>query len=217
MYTQNLFIVSADKTFSLIVKEALGRCFDNVSIVEEGLPQGSSGDLALAFIQDQNDPMVKELSDAMPVMAFVSGQDANQDDIDETLFEKVVTMPLRLGKVVDYVCDVIEQQERRKTLAPISFGKSVTLDPRTLFILNEETDHKVRLTEKEADILLFLSNHLNKPVARQTLLDEVWGYASTIETHTLETHIYRLRQKLKNQLGLDDFLITKDDGYILNF
>ena len=49
------------------------------------------------------------------------------------------------------------------------------------------------------------------------MLDEVWGYASTVETHTLETHIYRLRQKLKNEFGLDDFLVTNDEGYILNF
>jgi DNA-binding response OmpR family regulator len=62
-----------------------------------------------------------------------------------------------------------------------------------------------------------LSKNINKSVSRQDMLDEVWGYASTVETHTLETHIYRLRQKLKNEFGLDDFLVTNDEGYILNF
>ena len=54
-------------------------------------------------------------------------------------------------------------------------------------------------------------------VSKECLLNEVWGYAQNVETHTLETHIYRLRQKLKSHLSLHDFLMTNETGYYLNF
>ena len=73
---------------------------------------------------------------------------------------------------------------------------------------------KVRLTEKETDILKFL-HAAGVTVARETLLHEVWGYNPAVTTHTLETHIYRLRRKIEENPGQARILMTEDGGYRL--
>ena len=74
----------------------------------------------------------------------------------------------------------------------------------------------VKLTEKERDILIYLHNEKPNEVSKQDLLDKVWGYNPDIETRTLETHIYRLRQKIENDPSHPKFLITKESGYTLD-
>lgn len=73
----------------------------------------------------------------------------------------------------------------------------------------------VKLTEKERAILFLLHAKLPDEVSKDVLLDKVWGYGAQIETHTLETHIYRLRQKIEKDSSNPDFLITTDKGYTL--
>jgi DNA-binding response OmpR family regulator len=75
---------------------------------------------------------------------------------------------------------------------------------------------RIRLTEKEAGILRFLYRHIGHPVARTKLLNEVWGYNATVTTHTLETHIYRLRQKIEADPSNATLLITEGGGYRLD-
>lgn len=73
----------------------------------------------------------------------------------------------------------------------------------------------IRLTDKEADILRYLHRAAGAPVAREALLGEVWGYQSGVTTHTLETHVYRLRQKIEPQMGKTRLLLTVEGGYRL--
>ena len=74
---------------------------------------------------------------------------------------------------------------------------------------------KVRLTEKETAILRYLYRAGQRPVSRETLLQEVWGYNSGVTTHTLETHIYRLRQKFEKDAATPAILVTEAGGYKL--
>ena len=80
----------------------------------------------------------------------------------------------------------------------------------------ENKKKSIRLTEKENDILKFLYQNLETIVSREILLHEVWGYNSKVTTHTLETHIYRLRQKIEIDPANACFLITETGGYRLN-
>jgi len=73
----------------------------------------------------------------------------------------------------------------------------------------------IRLTEKETNILKYLYRAGGKPVGRDELLHEVWGYNSGVTTHTLETHVYRLRQKIEPQKGVATLLVTEPGGYRL--
>jgi DNA-binding response OmpR family regulator len=82
-------------------------------------------------------------------------------------------------------------------------------------VLIDPAQRKVRLTDKEAAILRYLYRSGEKPVGREQLLREVWGYNAAVTTHTLETHIYRLRQKIEADAQAPKLLITETGGYRL--
>ena len=82
-------------------------------------------------------------------------------------------------------------------------------------MLVDANQKKIRLTEKETNILKYLYRAGEKPVSREELLAEVWGYNAGVTTHTLETHIYRLRQKIEPEPGQARLLLTDAGGYRL--
>jgi DNA-binding response OmpR family regulator len=94
------------------------------------------------------------------------------------------------------------------TIGPYAFrpGSKLLLNPK---------GSKVRLTEKESSILRYLYRAGQRPVSREKLLREVWGYNSEVTTHTLETHIYRLRQKIERDAAAPTLLLTEASGYKL--
>ena len=79
----------------------------------------------------------------------------------------------------------------------------------------KKSDNELKLTEREIDTIIFLKNE-NKPVKVDVLQKKVWKYAEDLETHTVETHIYRLRKKIKDTFNDDTFIQSKKDGYIIN-
>jgi DNA-binding response OmpR family regulator len=82
-------------------------------------------------------------------------------------------------------------------------------------LLTGPNNTKVRLTEKETSILKYLYRAGDKVVGREVLLHEVWGYNPAVTTHTLETHIYRLRQKIELDPAHAKLLVTESGGYRL--
>ncbi len=88
--------------------------------------------------------------------------------------------------------------------------------PAAKLLQEPERNRRIRLTEKEAAILKFLYRAGTRPVARQVLLNEVWGYNAAVTTHTLETHIYRLRQKIEPDPSNARLLVTEGGGYRLD-
>ena len=88
--------------------------------------------------------------------------------------------------------------------------KTYTIDLNSREILKQET--KLKLTEKEINTITYLSNS-HKPVGVEELQKMVWSYQSHIETHTVETHIYRLRKKILNTFDDNEFIVSKKDGY----
>ena len=83
-------------------------------------------------------------------------------------------------------------------------------------LINLDTEVRVRLTEKETDILWQLWQAPQNELSRQKLLSDVWGYNDGISSHTLETHIYRLRKKIENSSSEALILTTTENGYRLN-
>ena len=80
-------------------------------------------------------------------------------------------------------------------------------------VLMDAKGKKIRLTEKETNILKYLYRAGAKPVSREELLTEVWGYNAGVTTHTLETHVYRLRQKIERDPSNAEILVTENGGY----
>lgn len=90
-----------------------------------------------------------------------------------------------------------------------------SLDLREKILKNLTLNSSQRLTEKECHILRFFYQNKGKELSKDTLLQEIWGYHPEAETHTLETHIYRLRQKLEEDSNNPQIIINGKDGYIL--
>jgi DNA-binding response OmpR family regulator len=83
-------------------------------------------------------------------------------------------------------------------------------------LIGPDKKQRLRLTAKEVDILKFLYRNADRAVLRQELLDQIWGYNAGVMTHTLETHIYRLRQKIEADPADCRLLMTAPGGYQLN-
>jgi DNA-binding response OmpR family regulator len=91
-----------------------------------------------------------------------------------------------------------------------------TFRPAAKLLIGPDKKKRIRLTAKEVDILKFLYRHANRTVSREMLLDQVWGYNAGVTTHTLETHVYRLRQKIESDPGNCTLLVTAAGGYRLD-
>lgn len=124
-----------------------------------------------------------------------------------------VTKPFKFPVLLARVRAQLRQHEQSEdaifNLGPYVFKPSAKM-------LITQDDKKIRLTEKETNILKFLYRSNDKVVPRDTLLHEVWGYNAGVTTHTLETHIYRLRQKIEPDSSQARLLLTESGGYKLN-
>jgi DNA-binding response OmpR family regulator len=124
---------------------------------------------------------------------------------DETMLAK----PVRVAQLLQVLRRLMRRMEREESMALGPF----TFRPLAKILQSEQGDI-LRLTEKETAILLFLQR-AGEAVSRETLLAEVWGYNPRVTTHTLETHIYRLRQKLEADPSDARLLVTEAGGYRL--
>ncbi len=118
--------------------------------------------------------------------------------------------PIRLGEIIEQI-KAFKTSERKHMELP-QFG-DYTLKPDQFYLENADT--KISLTEKEVAILMHLYKRKGEVVTRDDLLHKIWNYAQGVETHTLETHIYRLRQKIENDPTNPIILKTKNDGYMV--
>lgn len=124
--------------------------------------------------------------------------------------EDEFSLPLRLGAMLDRIA----RHLARSGLQDVSMGPWVLLPAENRLVPRDgQAAAEIHLTEKECRILLLLRG--GNVVGRQDMLNEIWGYASGVETHTLETHIYRLRQKIENDPARPRYLLTEESGYRL--
>jgi DNA-binding response OmpR family regulator len=151
----------------------------------------------------------------MPII-MLTGADAEADVIRglEAGANDYVAKPFRLSELLARLraqLRVFDNSEDAVFLiGPYSFR------PSSKLLMEAARNRKIRLTEKESAILKYLYRAGGRPVGRQVLLNEVWGYNSAVTTHTLETHIYRLRQKIEPDPGNARLLLTEGGGYRLD-
>jgi DNA-binding response OmpR family regulator len=139
-------------------------------------------------------------SDADTVLGFDSGAD------------DYVTKPFRFAVLLARIRAHLRQFESSDD-ATFRIGQ-YTFQPSSKHLINDKGG-KLRLTEKETAILRYLYRAGQNVVTREVLLREVWGYNSNVTTHTLETHIYRLRQKIERDPAHAQMLVTEAGGYKL--
>ncbi len=159
--------------------------------------------------------MMRRAGVNIPII-MLTGADGDSDTILglDSGANDYVTKPFRLNVLLARVRAQLRQHEQSEdatfSIGPYSFRPSAKM------LLTGEDKRKIRLTEKETAILKYLCRAGNKVVARDVLLAEVWGYNAGVTTHTLETHIYRLRQKVELDPSNAILLVTEPGGYRLN-
>jgi len=119
-------------------------------------------------------------------------------------------LPIKIEKLFDTInTQLIKQKYNFQSKLDI---KNYILNLNSRIISNKKNE--LKLTEREIDIILFLKN-ANTSKSVNMLQNEVWGYSFGLETHTVETHIYRLRKKIKDKFDDDSFIVSGDNGYRL--
>ena len=186
----------------LLAKDAR---FDAV-ILDVGLPDGDGRDFCVKLRhQGQKIPIIM-LTGSDAETDVVRGLDSGANDY--------IAKPFRLNELLARLRAQLRIFENSED-AVFSIGP-YTFRPAAKLLQDPARNRRIRLTEKEAAILKFLYRAGGKPVARQVLLNEVWGYNAAVTTHTLETHVYRLRQKIEANPAASRLLLTEGGGYRLN-
>ena len=175
-------------------------------ILDVSLPDGDCRDLCAELRRQGLRMPIIMLTGSDEEADVVRGLDAGANDY--------IAKPFRLGELLARLraqLRIFENSEDAVfVIGPYTFRPSAKL------LQEPQRNRRIRLTEKEAAILKFLYRAGTKPVARQILLNEVWGYNAAVTTHTLETHIYRLRQKIEPDPTNARLLVTEGGGYRLD-
>ena len=193
------FAQSAAEAFDLVARSE----FDMI-LLDVGRPDQDGRETCKILRWQKITAPIIMLTGAATEADTILGLDAGANDY--------VTKPFRFGVLLARIRAHLRQYETSDA-AILHFGP-YEFRPAIKQLATGDGE-KIRLTEKEANILKFLYRASAQTVSRETLLHEVWGYNAQITTHTLETHIYRLRQKIEADPAHAKLLVTEEGGYRL--
>jgi DNA-binding response OmpR family regulator len=178
--------------------------FDTI-VLDVGLPDMDGRELCR---------LLRRAGVQVPIV-MLTGADSEPDTILglEAGADDYVTKPFRLSVLLARLRAHLRQSDQSDaavfTIGPYTFR------PGAKLLTDQSGRKKVRLTEKETAILKYLYRAGDRVIGRDTLLGEVWGYNAGVTTHTLETHVYRLRQKIERDPARAEILVTEPGGYRL--
>ena len=134
----------------------------------------------------------------------------NNGKISRKKFFSIQNYPLKIDKLVEMLnVNLIKQKYNYQSNICIK-SYLLNLNSRTI----TKNHQSLKLTQKEIDIILFLNDY-DKPQKVSILQNKVWGYSLELETHTVETHVYRLRKKIKDKFKDNNFILSNEDGYFI--
>jgi hypothetical protein len=196
MIKQNIFIINYNSLYEILneIKDNLSFNVENY-VSEDDLIENSSLDIKNSLIISRSKN--KLLSDK---------KIDNKNFLDLSLF------PISLNKLVELInIQLIKLKFNHQSKFNI---KNYELNLNSKFI--SKSDLSLKLTEKEIEIILYLNETKTKHDVAD-LQKNIWGYSVDMETHTVETHIYRLRKKILDTFQNENFIISNKNGYIINF
>src|SRR6266581_249975 len=208
---------------ALVEQLALHEEFDAVSVDSgtKGVQMARNGhidlvimDVGLPDVDGREAVRILRKNGFKAPVIMLTGHDTDSDTILglESGANDYVAKPFRFAVLLARIRAQLRQHEASEdavfTIGPYTFR------PSSKLLVNPK-GNKVRLTEKETAILRYLYRAGRRSVSREILLQEVWGYNSAVTTHKLETHIYRLRQKVEQDASNPSILVTEAGGYKL--
>ena len=152
------------------------------------------------------DSIEKLLKDSKKIKILIS----NKSDKKKDQFNEIISLPLKISDLNQIVENAVTKKNFNKNSSILI--KQYKLDKNEKKLIKNK--NYILLTEKEIQLLeLFLDN--KKPISKNIILKEVWKYSTSADTHTVETHIYRLRKKIKSKFSDENFILNNKDGYLL--
>jgi DNA-binding winged helix-turn-helix (wHTH) protein len=208
-----IFIKLQNPVLKKIFSELILILNDEINDIEFILfnPSDKAIDLQHYFITDQvsiNQLIDQDLSKKIKKIFLISSQSR---DIKTNIEIVHYDLPLKFLNFVDYIISDLRQNFNKQN--KIMSFKTLSYDESSRRIFNDTIS--LILTEKENEIFYFLLVS-ESGVSKNVLLKNIWKYNESIDTHTLETHIYSLRKKLEKKLEIKDILEHKESGYFLN-
>lgn len=158
-------------------------------------------------VVDEKISLIKTLEKNAPIV-FLS-----KEDNDNIKAHAIIQKPFLLSNFLDTIKASINIYENSEE-GNLEFNKYI-LYPSRKEILNKRNKSVTKLTEKEVSILKYLYKNSGKIISKNDLIQEVWEYSADVATHTVETHIYRLRQKIEQDNSDNQIIITSEGGYQL--
>jgi DNA-binding response OmpR family regulator len=222
--THKILIIDDDADLCEALKEQLSlfeefdavvaqNASEGIQIVRAGLIDLVIMDIGLPDIEGHDAVRILRRNGFKAPVIMLSGRDADADIVLglESGANDYITKPIRFGVLLARVRAQLRQHQASED-AIFTIGTSTFRPGSKLF--RNHSGSKIRLTDKETSVLRYLCR-AGQPVSRETLLREVWGYSPGLTTHTLETHIYRLRQKIELDATNPAILVTDSRGYRL--
>ncbi len=198
------FVTETAESGTEAIDRSKEQYFD-IILLDVGLPDMDGREVCRVMRRNGVKSPIIMLTGADTDADTILGLDAGANDY--------VTKPFRVGVLMARLRAHVREHEQSEyavfTIGPYTFR------PAAKIMLDNETDKKVRLTDKETAIVKYLYLAGERVVGRDVLLDEVWGYNAGVTTHTLETHVYRLRQKIERDPSNAALLVTEPNGYRL--
>ena len=198
MVKQNINIIDFETLYNILEEIKINLSFETYNYKNED-----------EFLNDLNNNN-KDITNSIIVLNSRSKNLINHSKIDLRKILNLTDLPIEINKLVEKI-NVLLIKQRYNFQSKINIKNYILdLNSRNITI----NDNSLKLTEREIDIILFLYDH-KKPQKIDILQNKVWGYSSELETHTVETHIYRLRKKIKDTFKDDNFILSHDDGYLI--
>ena len=198
MFKQNINIIGFETLYNILEEIKTNLSFEIYNYKNED-----------EFLNDLNNNN-KDLTNSLIVLNSQNKNLSNHLKIDLRKILNLVDLPIEINKLVEKI-NVLLIKQRYNFQSKISIKNYILdLNVRNITI----NGNSLKLTEREIDIILFL-NENKKPQKIDVLQDKIWGYSKELETHTVETHIYRLRKKIKDAFKDDKFILSHDEGYLI--
>ena len=197
MIRQNIFIVGFRGLYNILEEIKNNLTYKIFNYINEN-----------EFLKSLNSNSL-DLANSLVIVKSINTKLIDNKKLDKRIIYAFENLPIEIDKLLELInVQLIKQKYNYQSKINIK-NYIINLNSRTIIKNNKS----LKLTEKEINIILFLNN--KKPQKINILQNEVWGYSSGLETHTVETHVYRLRKKIKDMFDDDNFILSHDDGYLI--
>ena len=197
MIKQNIFIVGFQGLYSILEEIKNNLTYKIFNYINEN-----------EFLKSLNSNSL-DLANSLVIVKSINTKLIDNKKLDKRIIYAFENLPIEIDKLLELInVQLIKQKYSYQSKINIK-NYIINLNSRTII----KNSKSLKLTEKEINIILFLNN--KKPQKINILQNEVWGYSSGLETHTVETHVYRLRKKIKDMFDDDNFILSHDDGYLI--